>query len=172
MDLKYDVIKDSNNEMVLHIKGDEKTVNALRKTMIARVPVLAIDTITMHKNTTVLSDELLKKHIGLIPMRNSDQSNDLTLDVIADKDGVIVASKDIESTVKPVYDNIIIVKLKKGQHLHFTAKARVDCGNTNAKFCPVVAPRYEKNGDIFVFTFETTGSMSCRELLKKAIELM
>ena len=42
--------------------------NALRRIMIAEVPLMAIETVYVNQNTSVLNDELMAQRIGLIPL--------------------------------------------------------------------------------------------------------
>ena len=46
--------------------------NALRRTMIADVPTLAIDIVYVNENTSVLHDEFLCQRLGLIPFESSN----------------------------------------------------------------------------------------------------
>jgi len=48
---------------------DTSMANTLRRIMIAEIPVLAIDLIEFHENTTVLVDEYIAHRLGLIPIR-------------------------------------------------------------------------------------------------------
>ena len=43
--------------------------NALRRIMIAEIPTMAIEKITMYQNTSVLPDENLAHRMGLIPLK-------------------------------------------------------------------------------------------------------
>lgn len=56
--------------------------NALRRTMIAEVPTVAIDIVEVEKNTSVLPDEFLAHRLGLIPLnsKNCDQDMEYTRD--------------------------------------------------------------------------------------------
>jgi DNA-directed RNA polymerase II subunit RPB3 len=52
---------------------DLSVANAMRRTMIAETPTLAIDYVQFQVNTTVLSDEYLAHRLALIPLVRRDQ---------------------------------------------------------------------------------------------------
>jgi len=51
--------------------------NALRRVMISEIPTLAIDAVSMEKNTSFLSDEYIAQRIGLIPLLSVDDVDGL-----------------------------------------------------------------------------------------------
>lgn len=51
---------------------DQSMANALRRIMIAEVPTLAIETVTIHENSSVLFDEFLAHRSGLLPINSKN----------------------------------------------------------------------------------------------------
>lgn len=62
LDLRDDFIKFELFET------DASVANALRRVMIAEVPTLAIDLVTIEINTSVMTDEFLAHRLGMIPL--------------------------------------------------------------------------------------------------------
>ncbi|KAF3927475.1 hypothetical protein ABW21_db0209214 [Orbilia brochopaga] len=48
---------------------DASVANAFRRILIAEVPTLAIETIFVHNNTSIVQDEVLAQRLGLVPLR-------------------------------------------------------------------------------------------------------
>ena len=62
----------SADEMVFDLIGAEPPLaNALRRIMIAEIPTIAIEKVTMWQNTSIIPDENLAHRIGLVPI-NAD----------------------------------------------------------------------------------------------------
>ncbi|MEK6970806.1 MAG: DNA-directed RNA polymerase subunit D, partial [archaeon] len=59
------VLKDKGNTTHLLIKGtNTPTINAIRRTILSEVPVLAIEELAMYENNSVLFDEFLGHRLG------------------------------------------------------------------------------------------------------------
>jgi DNA-directed RNA polymerase I and III subunit RPAC1 len=64
-----EIKKVNEEEIVFDLSGVEPPLaNALRRIMIAEIPTVAIEKITMWQNTSIIPDENLAHRMGLIPI--------------------------------------------------------------------------------------------------------
>ena len=135
--------------------------NAIRRSAIEEVPVMAIEDIEFRNNSSVIYDEIVAHRLGLIPLTTDLKSYNLPDKCKCNGKGCaqcqlklmlkvtgqgIVYSSDITSTdpkVKPAYQKIPIVKLLKGQKLEFEATAILGKGKDHTKWSPGLV--YYKN---------------------------
>ena len=148
--------------------------NTLRRLMIDEVPSMAIDDVEFIKNNSVLYDEIVAHRLGLIPLKTDLKSYNLpdkckcegkgcnrcqlkmVLRTPAAKGDETVYSSEIKSrdpAVKPVYGNMPIVKLLKGQGLELEAIAILGRGKEHIKWSPCHAyykyrPMIEITGEV------------------------
>lgn len=122
--------------------------NGLRRSMLADVPTLAIDTIRVIENSSVMFNEQIALRLGLVPLTTPpeefDENDVVTLAI--DVEGPDVAySGDLQGAddlVKPADENIPIIDLKEGQRLEVEADAVLDRGREHAKHQGGVAVGY------------------------------
>lgn len=158
--------------MELYIDGiSYHLLNALRRAILTEVPTLAVHDVIIHMNTSVLYDEELALRLSLIPLTVDPEDIDvlgkcrdiekMDLSDLTDctarlrlkvknsaKDKIItVYSRDLEpldkKSVRPVYDNIPIVKLGPGQEIDLEIIAKVGKGKDHAKWMPVSTLGYK-----------------------------
>lgn len=123
--------------------------NGIRRSMLADVPTMAIDTLRVIENTSVMFDEQIALRLGLVPLTTppegefgEDESVTLSIDVSGPGtaySGDLVSSDDL---VQPADDNIPIIELKEGQRLELEADAITDSGKSHAKHQGGVAVGY------------------------------
>ncbi len=154
------ILKDSN-----HIFA-----NTLRRLIIDEVPTMAIENVEFSKNNSILYDEIIAHRLGLIPLKTDLKSYNLPdkckcegkgcnrcqlkMVLRANKVGNVYASeiKSKDPAVKPVYGNMPIVKLLKGQSLELEAIAVLGRGKEHIKWSPCHA--YYKYRPIIEITGE------------------
>jgi DNA-directed RNA polymerase subunit D len=122
--------------------------NGVRRAMLADVPTVAIDTVRVIENSSVMFDEMIGLRLGLVPLTTPinefepGEGVSLALDV----EGPATAySGDIESSdelVQPADENIPIIELKENQRLAFEAEAVLARGRDHAKHQGGVAVGY------------------------------
>ncbi|MEM4720796.1 MAG: DNA-directed RNA polymerase subunit D [Candidatus Methanomethylicaceae archaeon] len=157
--MDVEVLGSTNDQLSVIFRGAQPTfVNAIRRIIMAEIPIPAIEKVYVAENTSVLYDEILAHRLGMIPMRGGealippDQCNCggkgcgfcesvLTLEVEAKEDNVVVYSGRLkaEGSVFPANNDIPIVKLNSGQKIALVAHARLGRGKEHAKWQPVSA---------------------------------
>ncbi len=152
--------------------------NAIRRAMIGEVPTLAIEDVRIYDNTSALFDEMLAHRLGLIPIK-TDLATYTTQDkcscggagcpgctstyTLSVEGPRTVTSGDLipqDPKAVPVYDNIPIVKLTKGQKLVIEARAVLNTGREHAKWQPTLVCGY-KNYPVITVSDICDGCGNC-----------
>ena len=156
MEIEFSSLDDSLARFTL-TGASPAFANAFRRAMIGEVPTLAIEDVRIYDNTSAFFDEMLAHRLGLIPIKTDLSTYStkekcscgeagcpgcmvtFTLSVEGPK---TVLSSDLipqDPNATPVYDNIPIVKLTKGQKLVIEAHAILNTGREHAKWQPTLA---------------------------------
>ena len=182
-------VKVDGNTLTFTLKGANVSLaNALRRALMSQVPTMAIDEVDVFENTSSLFDEYLAHRLGLIPLTTDLKTYELqekptakntvilTLDVVGPKTVYSGDFKSKDSKIKPVYDNIPIMKIKENQSIRLEAKAILGTGKKHAKFQPCIASYQiikETNGKgDFDFFIESFGNHDPKSLLKTAAKIL
>jgi DNA-directed RNA polymerase subunit D len=156
--MEFSVLSNSKNEgkTSFIIKGITPSIaNTLRRTIIEEVPTLAIEDVEIRKNNSIMYDEMIAHRLGLVPLKTDLKGYDLPPQKYEDieelnakqhvsftlkaKGPAIVYSSDLKGkdpAVKPVFPDIPIVKLLKGQSLELEAVAVLGKGKNHSKWSP------------------------------------
>jgi len=183
--MKINILNESENRMEFElIDASIAIANAIRRTLLSDIPHIAIDDIIIYKNTTIMNDEIIGHRISLVPLIYTGNINEIentkvtiqktfnidTIETLYDKD-FIFESKDC----KIMCGTIPIVKGWNEQEIHLEGIIRKGCHHEHSKWavCTVCFMKHvTKDEKRIVMEFETVGSISCKELLKKAIEIV
>ena len=181
------------NERDIHflLEGvDVSFANALRRTMLTRLPAMCIDEVLVLENTSVMYDEMLAHRLGLTPLTTVlDDYNlpdecdcegkgcslcqcTLTLEKEAGNEETMVYSRDLSSQdpkVVPASGDIPLVKLAPNQRVIIEAYARLGRGVENAKFQPVATVAYKYVPVVTVDKSKCTQCGDCVEVCPKNI---
>ncbi len=163
--MEITLIRKEHDKIQFLVEGvDVSFANALRRTMLTRLPSMAIDEVLVLENTSVMYDEILAHRLGLIPLTTPlDDYNmpkacecegkgctlcqcTLTLEKEAKDQELVVYSHDLTSQdpkVVPAAGEIPLVKLAPYQRLIVEAYARLGTGLEHAKFQPVATVAYK-----------------------------
>ncbi len=125
----------NNNQIVFETEMSENLANAIRR-YVNHIPVIAVDEIELIKNDSPLYDETISHRIGLIPLKMSKAlKKNPVLKLSTNKEGMVYSS-ELSGETSPVYDDIPITYLNKGQELEFNATTVSGTGAEHAKFSP------------------------------------
>ncbi len=172
--MKINFTREDGNKLQFEL-SDTTTAfaNAVRRYIMNRVPVMAIDNVTFYENTSSLFDEFVAHRLGLIPLTTpkgvpADSEVMFYLDAKGPK---MVYSSELETKdkdVKPAKDKIPIVTLSKDQSLRLEAKAKLGTMDKHAKFQPGLAA-YEIADGTYKFIVESFFQMPPKELVSRAL---
>ena len=177
------ILADDGKKISVKLKGVSLYyVNELRRICLNGIPIFAIDTVDIIKNTSVIADEGLTHTLGLIPLKTElngfDESNSrvmLVLDSEAADNVKIVTTAELESkdqVVKPTSEQIPIVHLAPGQQIKLEAYARLGRGTEHAKWnsANISVVTHTDAEDEYILTVETTGSLEPKQIILAGIQ--
>ena len=166
--------------------------NALRRTMVAEVPIMTIDDIFIFDNSSLVADEILSHRIGLVPLKTDLDTYVLpevcdcelelgcpkcravlTLDVEATDDNVTVYSGDLiseDAVIIPASPNIPLTKLAPDQAVKLEAYAQLGQGKIHTKWSPVSMCVYQNISEVPVEN--EAKAMECLEALNSGVNQM
>lgn len=170
-----------DNEYDFTICTDTSIANALRRTMISKVSTIAINTVSITENNSILNDEIISHRIGQIPIKRiktSDTRFRIELEAECEKnseDSKYVYSGDIvlPDEICVVNPKIIIVQLRPGEKIKLFGYTEIGCGEQHAKWSPCCGTSYEKTGENeFKFHIESVGQLEPKQILSDAISII
>ncbi len=169
--MKTEIIESKGNKLSIKVSGATLPfMNTIRRVCIGRVPIMAIDMITMYENTSSMFDEYVAHRIGLIPLITPKGAKEgMEVSFSLDESGPkVVYSGDLKTQdkdVKVAKDRIPIISLYEGQNLRLEGKAVVGTGMKHAKFQSGVSAYEEDEKGNVIFRVESFYQMNPKELL-------
>ncbi len=160
--------------------------NALRRTLIADVPVLAIEDVHVADNNSGVFDEILAHRLGLLPWtfdpdayeipeddEEVDPRNTLHMALQAEGPGTVTAD-DItvpDADVEPAQPDAVVVDLHEDGRIDLEAEAVLGRGKDHAKWQAAnAAYAYDEDDDTFHFTVESVSGLDPRTLVSAAVD--
>jgi len=186
LDLIMKLIEKKDDRVGFTAEVNESLANAIRRS-VNEIPSLAIEELEIHKNDSALYDELIAHRVGLIPLKTDKVFTEFkecsckgkgcskcTAEVkLKVKGPATVYSKEIKGKIKPVFEDMPINILKKGQELEFVGFARTGRGIDHTKFSPGIL--YYRNVPKIEFSEECSGDKAQKYvavILKEANQLL
>jgi DNA-directed RNA polymerase subunit D len=173
--MKIKKLQDEENKVVFTLKSKPILANVLRRYVLARIPVLAIDEVIIYSNTSAIFDEYIAHRLGQLPITTpenlpKDVEFQFYLNVAGPK---VVYAKELKSNdadVKVGRPKIPIITLGEKEELRLEGIARVGTAQQHAKFqCAVCSYEIKDDGNVEFFV-ESCSQMPPKVILKKAIE--
>lgn len=170
--MKLKIIEQKDDKIKFNINGiNTQLANALRRTIISGIPVLAIERVKFYDNSSVMGDEVLAHRMGLIPLKTdfaSPEKIDLSLEAEGPK---TVYSGDLKPDIA-VHGNTPMIKLSERQKLKLEAEAVIGTARDHIKWQAGLASYSKKDDGSFDFFVESYGQMPPKDLILTAIKTL
>lgn len=153
--------------------GNYTTVNKFRQIISTEIPTIAIDMVEIFVNTSDMHEEIIAHRLGLVPIKTEAITNNTYLDLeIEAEESQLVLSRDLVGSPRPIYDDIIICKLRKGQAIKLRAHLKFGTGEDQAKWSPVSNFTFRKlQTDLYQVSMTVIGLISTKTLIDSALTL-
>lgn len=111
-------------------------LNALRRTVISRIPVWSFNQsdIIIHTNTSILDNDRLKHRLSGLPVKQNYKNRTFVIDFENPTDKDIMYSTNF---IPELISDVNIIKLRPNTRIHVTMKSTLGYGVDNAMFSPV-----------------------------------
>lgn len=155
--MNLEVLEQDKQTLTFLVEGISiEMANAIRRTILSEIPVIAIDEVIILKNDTPLYDEIVAHRLGLIPLTTDLETYNLPYECECEGYGcplcqvsltceftnttnspVVIYSRDLKSNdpkIVPVSPDIPIVKVDKNDSVIFEAYAILGTAKDHVKW--------------------------------------
>lgn len=198
--LRYDATGMGEHEATVEGETPE-LLNALRRIMMGEIPTIAIDSATVHVNTSPLPDPLILHRLALLPLRCESVGTE-GISAFDNMTILLDSSRFVESTprshrlvtthelvlpvgvrvAEPFFDTqhrcpegactcMDLLGIGPGQRFHAEMKLKVGTGRKHIKHSPVTTCT-PGIGDVPRMRFEATGQLTTREIFDEAVKIL
>jgi len=174
--MNIEKVEETENILKLEIEGiNEAVANSLRRSMMIKVPTLAVKELHINSNESGLVDEMLANRVGQIPFtipKNVDGEDEVHIALKQEGPGTVLAEdlKADNEEAEPVNPETVIVELKEDQKLEFEATAELNTGETHAKHQGGTIGYEKLEENTYQFRIESTSGYENEELIQTAID--
>jgi DNA-directed RNA polymerase subunit D len=174
--VKIEILNEEDGVLEAQLsQANDAVANTLRRSMMTKVPTLAIKELHINQNESGLFDEVLANRMGQIPLTIPDNvDGDDTVHIAVQQEGPgVVHAEDIKADndeAKPVNPEALIVELKEDQELTLEGEAVLGTGKDHAKHQGGTVGYQKTEDGQYVFRVESTSGYSNEELLKQSIQ--
>jgi len=165
-------------EFKLHLSENSTSVDAkrFRDIVMWKIPTWSIHCVTIEYNTSQCVNEILTQRLMLVPIQSEDiQEKDVfELTCVADAPTLITTERlcSQKQQIQPVYSDMIICNLQKGEMIKLRAELEQGTGEENAKWSPVPNMTFKKESDnVYDVHLETSGMISPKRVVDLAIQI-
>ena len=187
--MKLKVTENTENKIRFTVSGvDTSLMNALRRTVISEIPVMAVDSVTYYENSSILNDEVLALRLGLMPLTSDLKTYNtveectckgkgcakctVTLTLEAKGPGIVYSGqiKSSDEEIIPVHDKTPLAKLTEEQEIKLEATAELGTGKKHMKFQGGLASYEMKEDGSFDFFIETFNQHDLNDIVDIAFK--
>lgn len=142
--------KPTSDELSLELYTGTSIANAIRRIIIANIPIYAFNHFNIKKNTSRLNNDFISHRIGLVPLSDEvTEDIEFTLEKKCDSGRIFVTSSDIKSSDNKDYiqPNVLLLQLFEEEEIDMKIKVSKGIAKENAKWSPVNVVRYQYKVD-------------------------
>ena len=154
------------------VSGTVEHANALRRSLLTDVTMIAPDSVLIEENTSSHTDEYIAHRIGLMPFQHSVRYDESMQDATLNVKGRSVTGADLGgSNVKVMYKDAILVPMIDKQELRLSISFARGKGSRHARFQRVVGIGMKPLADdCYAIEYETMSGQDHDACLTQAIQ--